>query len=236
MALPAPWHNGISLGMGMPTVTLLKWTCCITEHRASKLPNQWAAFGLEYVDDSGWHMHLLSDRGCAYVDGRLGSSTSSPSSRQGTSCASPSTFFREGLTVRPDQSWTAASALGLQGPRSWSWTCERSRSRSLCASPHLGRRNGQGSQQNAAHRAQSVGSALRRDFLALTGGVRGEMAAAGGRRERRPVRILVLLDPTLCVLADLVVRTTVRHKTLRQEIGEEADAKGQTSETQTRDG
>lgn len=55
------------------------------------------------------------------------------------------------------------------------------------------------------------------------------MAAAGGRRERRPVRILELLDPTLCVLADLVVRTTVRHKTLRQEIGEEADAKGQTS-------
>jgi len=71
MALPAPWHNGISLGMGMPTGTLLKWTCRITEHRASKLPNQWAAFGLEYVDDSGWHMHLVSDRGCAYVDGRL---------------------------------------------------------------------------------------------------------------------------------------------------------------------
>lgn len=43
------------------------------------------------------------------------------------------------------------------------------------------------------------------------------------------MRILELLDPTLCVLADLVVRTTVRHKTLRQEIGEEADAKGQTS-------
>jgi hypothetical protein len=28
-------------------------------------------FGLEHLDDNGWHMHLVSDRGCAYVDGKL---------------------------------------------------------------------------------------------------------------------------------------------------------------------
>ena len=71
LTLPAPWHNGISLCMGIPAATTLEWTCCITEHRASKLPNQWAAFGLEHLDDSGWHMHLVSDRGCVYVQGAL---------------------------------------------------------------------------------------------------------------------------------------------------------------------
>lgn len=71
LTLPAPRHGGVSLRMGVPTAERLTWTCRITEHRASKVPNQWVAFGLEHVDDSGWHMHLVSDRGCVYADGRL---------------------------------------------------------------------------------------------------------------------------------------------------------------------
>jgi len=72
LTLPPPWHGGISIRMGLPVVAQrLAWRCCIKEHRASKMGNQWIAFGLAHVDDSGWHYHLVSDRGCVYVQGTL---------------------------------------------------------------------------------------------------------------------------------------------------------------------
>ena len=70
VTLPAAWHNGICLRMGTGA-TKVQWKCCILEHSASTVPNQWCAFGLETIDDSGFHMLLASDRGCTYVDGRL---------------------------------------------------------------------------------------------------------------------------------------------------------------------
>ena len=49
----------------------LEWTCCIDQLRKSRLASSWTMFGLMHLDDNGWHMHLISDRGCAYVDGKL---------------------------------------------------------------------------------------------------------------------------------------------------------------------
>ena len=70
--LPAAWHDGFAVSMEMPSEdTSLHWLCEIHEHAPSQASNQWVAFGLETVDDSGWHMYLVSDRGCTYVDGKL---------------------------------------------------------------------------------------------------------------------------------------------------------------------
>ena len=85
LLLPPPEHGGIALAMRLPTAAaVLEWTCCIEQLRKSQLGSSWTMFGLEHLDDNGWHMHLVSDRGCAYVDGKLMARAKIPELKSGS--------------------------------------------------------------------------------------------------------------------------------------------------------
>jgi hypothetical protein len=78
-------HGGIALAMHLPAAAaVLEWTCCIEQLRKSQLGSSWTMFGLEHLDDNGWHMHLVSDRGCAYADGKLMARAKIPELKSGS--------------------------------------------------------------------------------------------------------------------------------------------------------